>query len=36
MACHNLSLVLGMHIHFEDLDFIVTTEEELAMAPAII
>ena len=34
MASHNLSWVPGAHIHFGDLDFIVTTEGELAMAPA--
>ena len=34
MASHNLSWVLGMHIRFGDLDFIVTTEGELAMDPA--
>ena len=34
MANHNLSWVLGAHVHFGDLDFIVTTEGELAMALA--
>ena len=34
MASHNLSWVPGAHVHFGDLDFIVTTEGELAMAPA--
>ena len=34
MASHNLSWVPGMHMRFRDLDFIVTTEGELAMAPA--
>ena len=33
MASHNLSWVLGMHVRFGDLDFIVTMAEELAMAP---
>ena len=36
MASHNLSWVLGAHIHFGDLDFIITTEGELAMAPTTI
>ena len=36
MASHNLSWVLGAHAHFGDLDFIVTTEGELAMAPTAI
>ena len=34
MANHNVSWVLGTHVRFGDLDFIVTTEGELAMAPA--
>ena len=34
MANHNLSWVLGAHVRFGDLDFIVMAEEELAMAPA--
>ena len=34
MASHNLSWVLSMHVRFWDLDFIVTMEGELAMAPA--
>ena len=33
MASHNLSWVLGAHVRFGDLDFIVTMEGELAMAP---
>ena len=33
MASHNLSWVLGAHMRFGDLDFIVTAEGELAMAP---
>ena len=36
MASHNLSWVLGAHVRFRDLDFIVTMEGELAMAPAAI
>ena len=34
MASHNLGWVPGTHVHFGDLDFIVMTEGELAMAPA--
>ena len=34
MASHNLSWVPGAHVRFGDLDFIVTTEGELAQAPA--
>ena len=34
MASHNLSWVPGTHMRFGDLDFIITTEEELVMAPA--
>ena len=33
MASHNLSWVPGAHVRFGDLDFIVTTEGELVMAP---
>ena len=33
MATHNLSWVPSMHVRFGDLDFIVTTEGELMMAP---
>ena len=33
MANRNLSWVPGAHVHFGDLNFIVTTEGELAMAP---
>ena len=33
MANRNVSWVPGSHVHFGDLDFIVTTEGELAMAP---
>ena len=36
MASHNLSWVSGMHVRFGDLDFIVTTEGELAQAPVTI
>ena len=36
MASHNLSWVQGAHVRFGDLDFIVMTEGELAMAPAAI
>ena len=31
MASHDLSWVLGAHVRFGDLDFIVTAEGELAM-----
>ena len=34
MASRNVSWVLDAHMRFEDLDFIVTIEGELAMAPA--
>ena len=34
MASHGVSWVLGMHVRFENLDFIVTTEGELAQVPA--
>ena len=34
MASHGISWVLGTHMRFGDLDFIVTAEGELAMAPA--
>jgi len=33
MASHNLGWVPGAHMHFEDLDFIVTMEGELMQAP---
>ena len=36
MASHNLSWVPGVHVRFGDLDFIITMEGELAMAPAAI
>ena len=32
MASHGISWVLGTHVHFGDLDFIVTVEGELALA----
>ena len=34
MATHDISWVPGAHVRFGDLDFIVTEEGELAMAPA--
>ena len=34
MASHSVSWVLGMHVHFGNLDFIITTEGELAQVPA--
>ena len=33
MASHNLSWGLGVHVRFRNLDFIITMEGELAMAP---
>ena len=36
MSSHNVSWVLGTHVRFRDLDFIITVEGELAMAPAAI
>ena len=36
MVSHNLSWVPSMHVHFENLDFVVTMERELAMAPTAI
>ena len=36
MASHDISWVPGAHVRFEDLDFIVTIEGELALAPAAI
>ena len=36
MASHNLRWVLGAHVCFGDLDFIVTMEGELVMAPAVV
>ena len=34
MASHGISRVLGMHVRFGNLDFIITTEGELAQVPA--
>ena len=36
MASHNLSWVPGAHVFYRDLDIIITTEGELAMAPTAI
>ena len=36
MASHNISWVPGAHVRFENLDFIITTEEELVRTPVII
>ena len=36
MANHDISWVPGAHVRFEDLDFIVTVEEELAWVPVIV
>ena len=36
MASHNLCWVLGTHVRFRDLDFIIMMEGELAMATAAI
>ena len=36
MASHAVSWVPGVHVRLGSLDFIVTTEEELAQAPAAI
>ena len=36
MASHNLSWVLGTHVRFGDLDFIITMGGELALAHAAI
>ena len=36
MASHGISWVLGAHVRFGDLDFIVTTEGELARAPVVV
>ena len=33
MASHGVSWVPGVHVHFGNLDFIVTTEGELASIP---
>ena len=34
MASHDVSWISGAHVHFGNLDFIVTTEGELAQVPA--
>ena len=34
MASHGVSWVPGAHVRFENLDFIITTEGELAQVPA--
>ena len=36
MASHNVSWVPGMHVHFRNLDFIVTMEGELVQAPVVV
>ena len=36
MASHSVSWVPGAHVRFGNLDFIITTKGELAMAPAVI
>ena len=36
MASYDISWVPNAHVCFGDLDFIVTTEEELAQAPAVV
>ena len=36
MANHNLSWVLGVHMCFGDLDFIITMEGELVWAPVVV
>ena len=36
MASHGISWVLGMHVRFENLDFIIMMEGELAKVPAIV
>ena len=36
MASHAVSWVPGVHVRLGSLDFIVTTEEELAQAPTIV
>ena len=36
MASHTISWVSGVHVRFGDLDFNITTEGELAMAPTTI
>ena len=34
MASHGVSWVPGAHVHFGNLDFIITTEGEVEQAPA--
>ena len=36
MASHGISWVPGSHMRFEDLDFIVTAEGELARVPVVV
>ena len=36
MACHGVNWVLGAHVRFGNLDFIITTEGELAQVPTIV
>ena len=36
MASHCVSWVPGAHMHFGNLDFIVTTEGELVRAPVVV
>ena len=36
MVSHNVSWVSGARVRFGDLDFIITAEGELAMAPAVV
>ena len=36
MASHNVSWVLGVHVCFGDIDFIITTKRELVWAPTAI
>ena len=36
MANHSISWVLGAHVRFGDLDFIITAEGELARAPIVV
>ena len=36
MASHDISWVPGAHVRFGDLDFIITTEGELARVPVVV
>ena len=36
MASHGISWATGAHVHFGDLDFIITAEGELAQVPVIV